>query len=34
MQFLGSTVLGLKLTSEEVARLEERYVPHRVVGLK
>ncbi|MCP1912568.1 aryl-alcohol dehydrogenase-like predicted oxidoreductase [Bradyrhizobium elkanii] len=28
------TALGLKLTSEEVGRLEERYVPHKVVGLK
>ncbi|MEY9460527.1 aldo/keto reductase [Bradyrhizobium ottawaense] len=26
--------LSLKLTSEEIARLEERYVPHSVVGLK
>ncbi|MCP1758751.1 MULTISPECIES: aldo/keto reductase [Bradyrhizobium] len=26
--------LGLKLTSDEIARLEERYVPHTVVGLK
>ena len=26
--------LGLKLTSDEIGRLEERYVPHTVVGLK
>ncbi|MEY9463942.1 aryl-alcohol dehydrogenase-like predicted oxidoreductase [Bradyrhizobium ottawaense] len=28
------TALGLKLTSDEIGRLEERYVPHTVVGLK